>query len=171
MQVILKEDVTNLGKVGDVVTVKPGYARNKLLPSKQAVPVNEENLAILAKRREALEQEAEALRGVAQQQADAMKGVELKLVVQAHEDGQLFGSVSVSEIQKGLNELGYDLEKRVIHIDQGSIKTVGVHEVTIQLHQAVKFKLPVHVSASDTVAMDLTQLDEIEADAVDSSDQ
>jgi large subunit ribosomal protein L9 len=149
MQVILKEDVINLGTVGELVTVKAGYARNYLLPQNQAVLVTEENLKELAERRAKLEVEAQAVFEAAQAKSQKMVDLSLNLTAQAHEDGQLFGSINIADIQKALADLGHIVEKRELHIDQGVVRSLGAYEIIIQLHSDVKFKIPLEVTAAD----------------------
>lgn len=149
MQVILKEDVINLGTVGDLVTVKAGYARNYLLPKQQAVLVTEDNLKELAERRAKLEVEAQAVLEAAQAKSQKMSDISLNLKAQAHENGKLFGSINIADIQKALADLGHVVEKRELHIDQGVVRSLGGYEVIVQLHSDVKFKIPLEVTAAD----------------------
>ncbi len=131
MEIILKETIDTLGQIGDVVTVKPGYARNYLLPKGLAVPATKANLALLAQQKAAIEarrqkqqQEAEAL---AAKLADATVVIEQRV----GDEDRLFGSVTAADIAGKLAELGIEIDKKLILLDE-PIKTLGEKEVTVK---------------------------------------
>jgi large subunit ribosomal protein L9 len=162
MQVILQSSIVNLGKVGDVVKVAPGYARNFLFPKKMALPVTEENQKILNEKRALLEKEEAKILASLQEQAKKMQKLELSCSVQAHEDGRLFGSIGLAEIKSLIETAGFDVDKKSLHIAQGAIKAVGKYDVIVQLHAEVKFELPLVISAENVSQEDIDRQTEIE---------
>jgi large subunit ribosomal protein L9 len=147
MDVILLERIENLGQMGDVVKVRPGFARNYLLPQKKALRASAENKSQFERQRAQLEtinlkrrQEAEAVAG-------RMQGVAIDLIRQAGESGQLYGSVSARDIAEGLTEAGYSAERRQVQIDR-PIKSLGLFDVRILLHPEVSVTVTVNVARS-----------------------
>lgn len=151
MQVILQKSVVNLGEVGDVVTVKSGFARNYLFPKAMAVPVTAENQKILDAKRAVLEKEAAATLKAAQEKANAMADLKLVATVQANEQGELFGAISLNEVQRLFQEAGHEVEKRSLHIVQGQLKNTGTYNILVQLHAEVKFEIPLTITAENQV--------------------
>tara|TARA_B100000927_G_scaffold276734_1_gene257777 strand:- start:336 stop:977 length:642 start_codon:yes stop_codon:yes gene_type:complete len=147
MQIILLERVEKLGRLGDIVTVKPGYARNYLLPTGKALRANKENL----KRFEAERAEREARNAdgktAAQSKAGSMDGLTVALVRAASEMGQLFGSVSSRDIANAIVEAGHDLDKRQVNMDR-SIKALGLFPIRVSLHAEVDVIVTVNVARS-----------------------
>jgi large subunit ribosomal protein L9 len=144
MQVILKERLEHLGNAGDVVTVKPGYARNYLVPKGLAYEANEANLKRIAREREvAARQEAEAV-GAARESAKAIEGLSVTFTARAGEEGKLFGSITSSDIAEKLAEQGVEIDRRQIQLDE-PIKALGVFTVAIRLHAEVRPELKVWV--------------------------
>ncbi len=145
MQVILLEEVQNLGNVGDEVKVKSGYARNYLIPYGRAVIANQENRAAFEARRTELEQvHGEAL-AKARERADKMDGTSVQLVRKVSEEGKLFGSVSTLDIAEAMQAAGYDLQKSEIHLGAGPLKDVGDHEIAVTLHAEIDIKITVSI--------------------------
>ncbi|MDZ7802553.1 50S ribosomal protein L9 [Thiohalophilus sp.] len=148
MEVILLENVANLGTLGDKVNVRPGYGRNFLLPQKKAVPATRENIEAFEARRAELEKAAaEAL---AAAQARAEKIAELgQVTIQAHagEEGKLFGSVAVADIADAVTAAGIELEKREVTLPEGPIRLTGEYEIELQLHPEVMQSIKVIVEA------------------------
>ncbi len=148
MEVILLEKVANLGNLGDKVSVKPGYGRNFLVPSKKAVPANKENIEMFEARRAELEKAAaEAL---ATAQARAEKLVEIAQVViktNAGDEGKLFGSVGVADVAAAITEAGEEVVKREVSMPDGPIHMVGEYELEIHLHSDVVQSITVVVEA------------------------
>ena len=144
MNVILTENVKGLGNMGEVVKVKPGYARNFLLPNKLAVEASSRNLNELEHHRRQLTRKAEKL----SQEAAAIKGrieaLECVIAHRAGEEGKLFGSVTSMEIEAELAAKGVAVDRRKIQLEQ-PIKTLGEHEVEIKLNAGVTATLKVKV--------------------------
>ena len=148
MEVILKEDVPKLGSIGDVVKVKPGYARNYLLPRGLAVAADPRNLGALehAKRVTGEKRERE------QRKADALvkelAAVSLRIVAKAGEEGKLFGSVTNIDIEKALADKGHTVDRRRIRLDE-PIKQLGDYSIDIQLAVGVAAKVALAVVAEE----------------------
>jgi len=148
MEVILLEKVANLGDLGDRVTVKPGYGRNFLVPSRKAVPANKENIEAFEARRAELEKAAAEV--LAQAQARAEKLAALARVViktNAGEEGKLFGSVGVADIAEAVTAAGTEIVKREVSMPEGPIHMVGEYELEIHLHSDVVQSITVVVEA------------------------
>ncbi len=151
MEIILLERVEKLGKLGDIVKVKPGYARNYLLPTGKALRASKINLERFeAERAERESQNAEA-KTAAESKRGAMDNLSVVLVRAASEMGQLFGSVSARDIAAAVNEAGHDLDKRQVIMDK-AIKTLGLFPVTVNLHAEVQLEITVNVARSEEEA-------------------
>ena len=146
MKVILREDVPNLGKSGDLVSVKPGFGRNYLLPRKLAVLANESNVRQLQHDREVISAQQAKLRGAAQTQAQKLDAVVVRITRKVGEQDKLFGSVTSLDIAEALAAQGLKVERRAIHLAE-PIKTTGKHAVEIRLHREVTSTIHVEVSA------------------------
>ncbi|MFQ5995598.1 MAG: 50S ribosomal protein L9 [Acidiferrobacterales bacterium] len=145
MQVILLEEVQNLGNLGDEVRVKPGYARNYLIPYGKAVIANAENRARFDAQRAELEQQhAEALAS-AQDRAKGLEGARVEIVRKVSEEGKLFGSVSTRDIVEAMEEAGFELHRSEVHLPTGPLKEVGDHEVQVTLHPEVDVNIKVSI--------------------------
>ena len=145
MEVILLQKVRNLGNLGEQVKVKSGFARNYLIPYGKAVSANEENRAKFEAQRAQLEMaQADAL-GKAKARGEKMSGYTLQIVRKISEEGKLFGSVGIRDIVEAMKLAGFELERSEIHMDHGSLKEVGDHEISVSLHPEVNFKIIVSV--------------------------
>ena len=145
MQVILLEKVVNLGGLGDVVKVKNGFARNFLLPQGKARRATPENLAEFEKKRTELESaQAQAL-AAAQEKAAKLEGLMVQITQKAGVDGRLFGSVTTFDIVEALKSQGFEVERSMIRLPQGPLKTVGDHSITIVLHTDVLAHIKISV--------------------------
>lgn len=144
MQVILLEKVGRLGSVGDVVNVRPGYGRNFLIPQKKAVRATETNVKEFEKKRADLEKRNAELKADAEKQAKKMDKLSVKIVRQASEDGKLYGSITVRDVAEALKEKGFDIERRLIDLNQ-VIKNLGLFTATITLHPEVKIPCDLEV--------------------------
>ena len=151
MDIILLERIEKLGNIGDVVTVKDGYARNFLLPQKKALRANDANKKVFEANRERLENENAERRVSAETQGDKVMGAEVVLIRAASNAGQLYGSVSVRDIVNGLAEQGHQIDKRQVILGQ-PIKNIGMHDVTIALHPEVHVLVKANVARSDDEA-------------------
>lgn len=151
MDIILLERIGNLGQIGDVVSVKDGYARNFLLPQKKALRANEANKKVFEANRERLEAENAEKRTEAEKQGEKVKGTEIILIRAASNAGQLYGSVNVRDIAAGLVAKGHDIDKRQV-IMGAPIKTIGMFDVTIALHAEVEVTIKANVARSEDEA-------------------
>jgi len=147
MEIILLERVEKLGQMGQVVKVRPGFARNFLLPQKKALRATKENLAIFETRRGQLEAANLDKRKEAEQVAEKMKGVSVVLIRQAGESGQLYGSVSARDIAVGVTEAGFAIVRGQVTLDK-TIKTLGLYPVRVVLHPEVAVQVTVNVAQS-----------------------
>jgi large subunit ribosomal protein L9 len=145
MQVILMEKIGHLGALGDQVNVKPGYARNYLLPQKKAVQANAENIAKFEAQRAELEKAAAELLAAAQKRAEALQGLSIEIAAKASDEGKLFGSIGVREITLSLKEKGADIENKELDLPTGIIRHIGEYDAFAQLHPDVKVELKVKV--------------------------
>jgi len=145
MQVILLEKVVNLGGLGDVVKVKDGYARNYLLPQGKATRATPESLAEFEKKRAALEQVQSQSLSTAQERGTKLDGLMVQISQKAGVDGRLFGSVTNVDIVDALKAQGFEVERSMIRLPQGPLKTVGDHELTVALHTDVLVHIKVSV--------------------------
>lgn len=148
MKVILKATVDNLGRPGDVKVVKPGYARNFLLPRKLAEPATAAALKYWEKGKEKRAQLVASEVKVAKELAEKLSGVNLTFSMPASDLGKLFGSVGKTDVLKSLKAAGYDVPKNAVALDM-AIKTTGEHEVTLKLQPEVSVKIKVTVSARE----------------------
>ena len=147
MQVILLENVANVGKLGDLVNVKSGFARNFLVPQGKATVATEDNIAKFEERRAELEKiSAEKLQS-AQERAKKLEGQVIEIASRASDEGKLFGSVGVFEIANAFSEKGMDLNKSEVRLPEGPLKDLGEHEVEISVHSEVVFNVTVNVIA------------------------
>lgn len=145
MQVILLEEVQNLGNLGDQVKVKPGYARNYLIPYGKAVIANDENRTRFeAQRAQLAKAHVEALTK-ARERADAMSGARVQIVRKVSEEGKLFGSVNTRDITEAMTAAGFELQRSEIHLAAGPLKEVGDHEIAVTLHPEVDITIVVSV--------------------------
>ena len=151
MEVILLEHVNKLGKMGDKVNVKNGYARNYLLPTKKALRATEANLAVYEKQKAELEAHNKALFENASKQAAELQGFKVVLIRQAAETGQLQGSVSIRDIAAAMKEAGKNIERRYISLER-PIKDLGIYKVNINLHPEVSQEILVNVARTDDEA-------------------
>jgi large subunit ribosomal protein L9 len=147
MEVILLERVEKLGQMGQVVKVKPGYARNYLLPQKKAQRATKANLALFETQRVQLEAMNLERRKDAQQVADKMNDVTVVVIRQAGETGVLYGSVAARDIAEALTEAGYTVSRKQVSIET-PIKTLGLSKVRVVLHPEVSVGVTVNVARS-----------------------
>lgn len=145
MEVILLEQVNKLGKMGEKVTVKNGYARNYLLPQKKALRATAENLAVYEKQKAELEARNKIMLENASKQAEELQGFKVVLIRQAAETGQLYGSVTIRDISSAIKEAGVNVERRYIYLER-PIKDLGVYEVKLNLHPEVSQTILVNIA-------------------------
>jgi large subunit ribosomal protein L9 len=159
MDIILLERVEKLGGIGDVVTVKNGYARNFLLPNNKALRANEANKKVFEANRKQIEADNEAKRKDAEKASGSVDGKQIVLIRASSASGQLYGSVSVRDIVDALAADGATVEKSMVILEK-PIKTLGVFDVRIRLHPEVSVNVQVNVARSDDEA-------ELQKDGVD----
>jgi len=145
MQVILLEKVANLGNLGDVVRVKDGFARNFLIPTKQARRATEAAIKEFETKRAELEKAAADKLSAAQTLGEKMAGKTVQISQKAGVDGRLFGSVTNFDIAEGLKKLGFEVQKSQVRLPNGPLKSVGEHPVTVAPHGDVVAEIIVQV--------------------------
>jgi large subunit ribosomal protein L9 len=150
-QVLLREDIDNLGARGEIVRVKAGYARNYLLPRKLAVQATASNVKQIEQERAALMRKEATERAGAEAQAGQMNALRLNFERKVGEHGMLYGSVTSMDIQEALKEKGYDFDRRRIHLAE-AIKETGEFSVRVRLHREVNVEIPVIVTAEGGAA-------------------
>ena len=163
MDIILLERVEKLGAIGDVVTVKDGYARNFLLPNKKALRANDANRKVFEANRAKIESDNATRRDEAQKASGGVEGKQIVLIRAASQTGQLYGSVSVKDIVDGLVAQDAKVAKSMIVLER-PIKTLGVFDVKVVLHPEVSVTVQVNVARSDDEA-------ELQKDGVNVLDQ
>jgi large subunit ribosomal protein L9 len=147
MDIILLERVEKLGAIGEVVSVKDGYARNYLLPNKKALRANEKNKKVFEANRAKIEAENAERRSAAESHSGNVEGKQVVLIRASSNSGQLYGSVSVRDIVDALNEQGAEVSKQMIVLER-PIKTIGVFDVRVNLHPEVSVNVKVNVARS-----------------------
>ncbi len=147
MEVILLQKVAHLGNLGDRVNVKPGYARNYLIPQAKATEATVKNVAKFEARRAELEAQAAAALASARERAEKLGEIIVTLSVKAGNEGRLFGSVGPSDIADAVSAAGIELNKREIRMPAGAIRQIGEYDVDVHLHTDVNAQLRVHVVA------------------------
>lgn len=165
MEVVLLERVAKLGQMGDVVRVKPGFARNYLLPRKKALRATKANLAYFETQRKRLETTNLERKSEAEKVAEKMKDFSVTLLRQASEALQLYGSVGARDVANAATEAGVQISRPQVNLDK-AIKTLGLHEVEIMLHPEVSVMIKVNIARSATEAEFQAQGGVLVADAV-----
>ncbi len=149
MEVILLENVANLGDLGDKVTVKSGYGRNFLIPQRKAVPATADNISQFEVRRAELEKVANEKLVLAQARATQIEALDITLTAKAGDEGKLFGSITVRDIADAIVAAGIEFEKSEVRLPDGPIRELGQFEVDIHLHPEVNSILKLKVVAED----------------------
>ena len=157
MEVILLERIEKLGQMGDVVAVKPGYARNYLLPAKKAMRATKENLAVFETQRQQLEAENLKRRDEAQQVADKLDGLKVVIIRSAGESGQLYGSVNARDISEAVTESGFTIQRNQVVLER-PVKTLGLFDRRIRLHPEVDSTVTANVARSEEEAAEQQRL-------------
>ena len=151
MNIILLERIERLGQIGDVVSVRPGYARNYLLPQRKAMRATKENLAVFESQRAQIEASNLERRKEAEAVAKKLEGFGIIVIRQAGESGQLYGSVNARDVAEGVVEGGFTIERHQVSL-VSVIKALGIHEVKLQLHPEVAVSITVNVARSEEEA-------------------
>ncbi|MCB1825257.1 MAG: 50S ribosomal protein L9 [Candidatus Competibacteraceae bacterium] len=147
MEIILLEKITNLGGLGDRIKVKPGYARNFLIPKGKATEATPANLARFEARRAELERVAAELLAKAKARAEQLAELIVTLSVKTGGEGRLFGSVGAADIANAVSAAGIELQKHEIRLSTGSIRQIGEYDVDLLLHPEVKTQIRVNIIA------------------------
>jgi large subunit ribosomal protein L9 len=147
MEVILLERIENLGQMGETVAVKPGFARNYLLPQKKALRATKENLALFEAQRAQLEAQNLEKRQEAEKVSEKLDGLSVVMIRSAGDTGQLYGSVSARDIADAVTEAGFTLVRSQIVLDK-AIKVLGLHPIRVRLHPEVAIEIQVNVARS-----------------------
>ena len=148
MQVILREDVDNLGKIGDLVKVKDGYARNFLVPSKKAIEATPKNVKAMEHAKKMVSDRIRTLKKSASADADRIKSLAITIKAKVGEEGKLFGSVTTMDIADAMQAQGVAIDKRKIMLEE-PIKRTGDYTVPVKLHTDVVADLKVSVIAAE----------------------
>ena len=145
MNVILLERLNNLGDLGDEVSVKPGFARNYLIPQQKAVQANSANREVFEARRADLEKNANEKLAEAQSRAEKLQDQIVTIMMKAGEEGRLYGSVGTQNIADALVAEGQDIERSEVRMPEGAIRALGEFDIAIQLHSDVTVNIKVAV--------------------------
>lgn len=151
MEVILLERIEKLGQMGDVVKVKAGHARNYLLPQKKALRATSENKAFFESQRKQLEAENLEAKKEAESVAAKLDGLTFLLIRQAGDAGQLYGSVNVRDLATAITEAGVTVGRGQVHLDR-PIKSIGMHDISVQLHPEVTVTVTANIARSEEEA-------------------
>ena len=151
MDIVLLERISALGDMGDVVKVKPGYARNYLIPHGKALRATKSNIETFESRRAEYEARNAEMRGGAEAAASKVDGAQAVLIRQASDSLQLYGSVNARDIANALTEQGFEVDRRQVVLDH-PIKTLGIHEVRVALHPEVEVTVVANVARNEDEA-------------------
>lgn len=144
MQVILKEDILNLGYKDDIITVKDGYGRNYLIPQGKAVIASPSAIKVLAENQKQRAHKLEKIKADAKELAGKMEGISLTIGAKTSSTGTIFGSVTNIQIAEALEKLGYTVDRKIIYIKE-AVKEVGNYKAQIKLHKEVSVEIPFEV--------------------------
>ena len=170
MQVILLERIGRLGQMGDVVTVKDGFARNFLLPQGKALRATKANRERFDKERAQLEARNLELKSEAGAVADKLQGQSFIIIRQAGDSGQLYGSVTTRDISTAVSEGGFSIERRQVMLDR-PIKSLGLHDVRIGLHAEVEPRVTINVARSPDEAARQARGEQVTGKAMDEAEE
>jgi large subunit ribosomal protein L9 len=151
MEVILLENIRNLGPFGKTVKVAKGYGRNFLIPQGKAVPATKSNVAMFDVRRQELEAAANDRLVMAQKRGEVLAAARLNIAAKAADEGKLYGSVGTVDIVKAFKELGHDVTRQEIRLPLGPIREIGEYVVELHLHAEVVVEVPVQVTPESTL--------------------
>ena len=147
MHIILKQDVDNLGYADEVVKVRPGYARNFLIPRGLAIIANEANKKVLAETMKERAHKAQKIKGDAEAVAKQLESMTLKIGAKVGESGKIYGSVTALQLADALSKHGVNVDRKKIHLDSDHIKALGTYTAVVNLHKDVKAKVNFEVIA------------------------
>ena len=147
MDIILKQDLDNLGYSDEIVKVRPGYARNYLIPNGLAIIANEENRKVLAETLKQRAHKAQKIKGSAEEQAKILEATVIKIGAKVGESGKIYGSVNALQLADALSKLGVIVDRKKISLDSDHIKSLGMYTAIVNLHKDVKAKVNFEVIA------------------------
>ena len=147
MEIILLEKIANLGAMGEKVNVKPGFGRNYLIPQGKAAPATAENIAEYEARRAELEKAAAEALGAAEARRDALLEKVITITSKAGDEGKLFGSIGTSDIASALTEQIVEVERNEVRLPDGAFRTIGEHDVQLQLHTDINVTVKLVIEA------------------------
>ncbi|MBU1370038.1 MAG: 50S ribosomal protein L9 [Bacteroidetes bacterium] len=148
MEVILKQDINNLGYTNDIVSVKDGYARNYLIPNRLAIIANPTNRKVLEELKKQQSFKEEKVKNEALAISKALEGLQLKIAVKAGTSGKIFGSVNSVMIANAIKEAkNIEIDRKRIHINEDAVKELGNYNASIKLHKEVQFDVAFEVFA------------------------
>mgnify|MGYP000598439477 CR=1 FL=1 len=147
MEVILTQDLKNLGYKDEVVKVKPGYGRNYMIPQGMAIQADSANKKMLAETQKQRAYKEDKIKNEASTMAEALKDVTVTVGAKAGENGKIFGSVTTIQLAEALKKQGYNVDRRQITFDDDHIKTLGNYTANLNLHREVKIKVNFEVVA------------------------
>lgn len=162
MEIVLLERVEKLGQMGDVVTVKNGYARNFLLPQGKALRASKDNLEIFEKQRAQLEADNLKRKDEAAAVGEKLDGESVILIRAASESQQLYGSVSTQDIARAVTEAGFSVDRKQVIMDK-VLKTLGLHDIRVRLHPEVSVSVTVNIARSEEEAAIQARGESVEA--------
>ncbi|MCG8595165.1 MAG: 50S ribosomal protein L9 [Kiloniellales bacterium] len=151
MEVILLERIEKLGQMGDVVTVKPGYARNYLLPQRKALRATKDNLTVFESQRAQLETQNLERKQEAESVAEKLDDLQVVMIRQAGDTGQLYGSVTARDVAEAVTQAGFTIERSQVVMDKAT-KMLGLHPIKVRLHPEVTVTVVANVARSETEA-------------------
>lgn len=170
VQAILARDVSNLGHIGDVVKVAPGYLRNFLLPKRLALPISKSRLAEFEHQKQVIKHQLAKLKATSEQVRDRIEVQKFTMDVKAGEQGKLFGSIGARDIEACLKENGFNVDHRNIKLEGGPLKTVGMHEVPVRLEGGVVANIKVILAAIEEASEEAIE-EEASSAAEDNSEE
>lgn len=144
MKIILKEDVKNVGSMGQIIDVSDGFARNYLIPKGLAVPANTKNIKELEHQKKVIQERAKKIKITAQTTSEKLSNIKLIIKAKAGEEGKLFGSVTTKDVSDALKNEGFEIDKKKIIIDE-PIKRLGEYFVTVKLHPDISSQVRLEV--------------------------
>mgnify|MGYP001335880485 FL=1 len=144
MDVILLDNISNLGNVGDIIKVKPGYARNFLFPKGLAVRSSKRNIALANERKNTIQAQLNREKEVNEKLISSLKNIEISIEVEVGEEDRLFGSVTNLDVHKALSEKGIDIDKQNINLEN-PIKSLGVYDIPVKVASSMVQEIKVYV--------------------------
>ena len=153
MDIILLEKIENVGRIGDKVSVKPGFARNYLIPQGKATLATPENIATFEARRAEIEAKAHGTLEAAQARAAQLEGQVVRVKAKAGPGGKLFGSIGTADIAEACEALGFAVERSKVRLPEGPLRVVGEHQIELHFHTDVNVPLSVVVESEETEAL------------------